>query len=160
MGEGGESVGGEAELSGVSGRRGEEHRLDDAYRATTYRVFIEGEEAIDLRIGDCTEALDDLLSHHGCDRWAFITACNPHSQPLPTEENAARQAELVAFVRERGWALFDGMGMPADSSWQPEASVLVLGISREDAVGIAKRFRQNAIVVGERGGAAELVYCV
>ena len=135
-------------------------QTDEAYRATTYRVFVAGEEPIDLRIGERCAALDRLLETCRCDRWAFITAWNPHSQQLPAEENAARQAELVNVLRVRGWVFYEGTGIPGDPTWQPEESVLVLGMSREDAVEIAKRFRQNAIVVGERGGTAELVYCV
>lgn len=133
---------------------------DEAYRATTYRVLVPGEEPIDLRIGECSHMLDGLLAKHGCDSWAFITAWNPHSQQRAAEENARRQAELVSVIRERGWIFLEAMGIPADPKWQPEASVLVLGIPREEAVEIATRFRQNAIVVGERGGMAELVYCV
>lgn len=133
--------------------------MDDAYRATTYRVFVPDEKPVDLRIGQRSSAIDLLLDTHGCDEWVFITACNPRSERVSASENEARQTELVRVIRERGWNFFEGMGIPADSKWQPEASVLVLGISRDEALEIGKHFGQNAIVVGQRGGAAELVYC-
>ncbi len=133
--------------------------LDDHYRATTYRVFVPDEQPIDIRIGEASAKLDALLAKHGVEAWAYVTAWNPASRQLEAQANRARQAALSDVVRERGWVHFEGEGIPANSTWQPEASVLVLGIARSDAVALGARFGQRAIVAGERGGAAVLVYC-
>ena len=132
--------------------------LDRAYRATTYRVYVAGGE-IDIRIGERSAALDGLLEERRASSWAFITAWNPGSRALAEDENAKRQAELLALLRERGFERLEGSGIPARADWQPEESVLVLDVDRDDAVGIARQFGQVAIVAGERGGAAALVYC-
>jgi hypothetical protein len=133
--------------------------LDDRYRATTYRVFVPDAAPIDVRIGELCARLDVVLATHAAHTWAFITAWNPGSRQIPAEENEARQAELLGILRERGWRCFDGAGIPDRSDWHPETSVLVLGISKDEAVTLGRRFGQNAITTGRHGEAAELVYC-
>jgi hypothetical protein len=133
--------------------------VDAAFRATTYRVFVTHEAPIDLRIGERSARLDALLEKHAIETWAFITAWNPGSHRIPAEENEARQAALLSLLRERGLHFFDGSGIPADSAWQAEPSVLVLGISVDDAVELGRRFDQLAIVAGQCGKAADLIYC-
>lgn len=125
--------------------------LDAAYCATSYRV---GKLA--LRIGEPHPWLDRLLENRGLERYAYLTAANPGSAPLPAAENAARMRalskELEGFVVLRGAAHAD------DGAWEPEPSFLVLGVSRDDAAALGRRFGQNAILVGERGGAPELLW--
>ena len=55
--------------------------------------------------------------------------------------------------------LFEGQGVPDAADWEPEISLLVLGIGREQAVAIGRDFGQLAIVCGRPGGVAELVAC-
>ena len=134
--------------------------LDAEYRATTYRVYgPPGGTPIDLRVGEVSARLDKLLAGYAIERWAFISAWNPASRSLPEEVNNTRHAELLQLVRERGWRFYEGSGIPSNSDWKPEKSVLVLGISREDPVILGKRFGQNAVVTGQHGGQAQLVYC-
>ncbi|HEX2829732.1 MAG TPA: DUF3293 domain-containing protein [Burkholderiales bacterium] len=131
--------------------------LDAAYRATTYRVY--APDAIDLTIGARSAALDGLLEERRADAWAFMTAWNPGSRQFTEAENARRQAELLALLRDRGFEWLAGSGVPARPDWQPEESVLVLDVGCDEAIAIAQEFGQVAIVAGKRGGAAELVYC-
>lgn len=126
--------------------------LDAAYRATTYRA---GKLAV--RIGEPAPALDLLLADRGLDEWAYLTAHNPGSVALAPEENRARQKRLLARVA--GHPVLLGEAVADDAGdWAAEPSVLVLGIRREDALSLAREFGQNAIVCGQRGGAAELVW--
>lgn len=128
----------------------------DAYRRTTYRVFA-GDSPIDIRIGSAPPALARLLENGGATTWAFVTAWNPRSNALPPDENQARQRALIELVGRHGWPALPGLGIGHDETWQPEESLLILGISRQEALGLARRFGQAAIVFGERGGPAELV---
>lgn len=135
-------------------------RLDVEYRATTYRVFgPPGGTPIDLHVGEVSASLDKLLAGYAIKPWALITAWNPASRSLLAEVNDTRHAELLHVVRERGWRHFEGIGIPSNSDWEPERSVLVMGISRDEAAILGKRFGQNAVVTGQRGGKAQLVYC-
>lgn len=132
--------------------------LIGSFLQTTYRVNAGPAGAIDIRVGSTCPALDDLLVRHGATGWAFITAWNPMSRPLPQEENRARAAQLAAELRGR-FVLFDGAGIGDAGDWPPEESLLVLGIDEAEAVAIAIRYRQLAIVAGETGGTARLVRC-
>ena len=120
-----------------------EQPFQAAYEQTAYWV----EDRFALRCGERSAALDDLLAGTGHDNWAFVTACNPLSIRLDDTANAARMTALEKRVRA------------IDGDWPPEPSLLVLGIDEPDAVALAGEFRQAAIVVGRRGGAARLVDC-
>jgi hypothetical protein len=122
-----------------------------AYNETEYRVF---DPPLVLKIGERNESLDKLLFEHGQEEWAFITASNPHSNPLPDGVNGARFALLKEAVKS--YLYFEGEGVGPDP-WKPEHSLLILGIREMEAVEIGKSFDQNAIVTGRIYSPAELI---
>jgi len=129
-----------------------------AYLATKYCAStLRGE--ISILIGDQHPALDSLLEEHGASEWAFITAWNPYSEEIDPAENAARHKALTQKVSELGYLAYEGAGIPDDTDWQPEASLLILGIDATAAVELGKKFGQNAIVLGEIAQPAELISC-
>jgi hypothetical protein len=133
--------------------------LEQAYRATTYRVDVPGRPSIVIRVGGQGDALEALLVAHGAGSWAYVTAHNPGSVPLSGAENERRHRELVADVARCGAvAVFDGLGV-GDDGWLPEASLLVLGMGREEARSLGRKHGQVAVVYGERGKPAELLWC-
>ena len=73
-----------------------------------------------------------------------ITAWNPESVPVPAEQNATAQRELLADVEAAGLIALPAVGMSRDRSWAEE-SVLVVGATREWVLGIAKKYKQNAV---------------
>ena len=89
--------------------------------------------------------------------WAFITAENPYSKKLSDVENQLRFKQLMEVIRKMDLDFLNGLGVPSDSSWTPEKSLLVLGLSKEEALSLGKQFDQQAIVFGEYGGEAELI---
>jgi hypothetical protein len=112
-----------------------------------------------LRVDEFHPDLDALLCEHGTEQWAYITAWNPASEPLAEEENQTRQSKLEQELSAAGYSLFQGEGKPDEDDWDPEQSVLVAGISRQEAVRYGVKYGQNAIVCGRIGEAAELVWC-
>jgi hypothetical protein len=122
--------------------------LDAAYRATDYWVDDFPGGPFVIRTDELCRELADL-------QWAFVTACNPLSQRLPGEANAARMVELENAVRGR-WEYYHGRGVGRDVTWPTEPSLLIVGIEKGDAVELAKRFGQNAIVTGRAGEPATL----
>lgn len=125
--------------------------LEFAYAATTYQAG-----SLRLRVGEPAPALDALLAARGLDQWAWLTAVNPRSQPLPPAENRRRMADLLSRLQGRLWLRGEAVSDRGD--WPAEPSVLVLGMSRAEAVALARSYQQNAILFGERGGLAHLVW--
>ena len=134
-------------------------QLLEAYRATTYRADVGG-TTVELRIGEPADDLSDRTGVQPDIAWAFISAANPGSEQLPQEVNLSRHQALEAELAGRGFDVFSGWGVPDGDDWEPEISLLVLGIERDDAVAIGRRFDQVAIVCGRIGGVAELVQCL
>jgi hypothetical protein len=125
-----------------------------AYLAAEYVVY--GDPPIVLRIGERSRALDVLLEDAGTETAAFVTAANPGGRPADPADNALATEALVHAQREAGYACVPGEGRDPRGEWPAEASVLVLGISRREAEILGRSYEQNAIVVVERGKAAEL----
>ena len=115
----------------------------DAYRATDYLVF--GDIPLTLRIDESNADLAALHAAAQVHSSAFISACNPYSQPLSDAQNASRQAALAALLQESGYFFIDGSGQSRDKKWR-EPSFLVLGITLPEARELAVRFEQNAIL--------------
>ena len=129
-----------------------------AYRRTRFCADT-AQGRVVIRLEETCPELDALLRATGCERWAYITAFNPGSVRLSDDQNDARQRELEDAVRQVGHPMFPGEGIGEDGAWPPERSILVLGMEREAAVQLGRRFDQRAIVCGEVGSVAALVLC-
>jgi hypothetical protein len=129
--------------------------LETAYRATRYRVE-HPDGSFVLRIGVRSRTLDRLLTRHGHRTWAFVTAWNPLSEITPSEQNAAWQSRLEYDASRRWGPIFAGRG--EGDGWPAEVSLLILGISEFDASELARNYRQAAVVVGNFGEPARLVW--
>ncbi|MFA7265070.1 MAG: DUF3293 domain-containing protein [Candidatus Nanopelagicales bacterium] len=73
-----------------------------------------------------------------------ITAWNPESALVSAEQNAAAHRELLADVEAAGLVALPAFGMSRDRSWSEE-SVLVVGASQGWVLGIAEKYKQNAV---------------
>jgi hypothetical protein len=132
---------------------GEHRKLSAAYAAAYYRVS--ANPPFVLRVGEPSAALDALLALHAADTWAFVTACNPASVLLPNDVNAERMSRLREMLTR--FTTYPGESCGPAGEWA-EPSVLVVGISRDEAVQMARAFGQAAILAGERGRPAGLVW--
>lgn len=131
--------------------------LAASYLATTYRIA--GDPApIEIRVDRLHPEVDRLLAQYGASDWAFVTACNPGSQRLTPDENGARHARLRERVAALGLAVHDGEGVPDAPDWPPERSLWIAGLEREAARLLGQEFGQYAVVTGQAGAAAELVW--
>ena len=116
--------------------------------------------SIDIHIGSRNPDLEELLNTLRLREWAYITAWNPRSKERSAEENAAAHRAFLQELHARGFRhYFEGEGIPDNPGWAPERSVWIAGISRADAIALGAQCGQNAIVVGQLGGVAELVFC-
>jgi len=132
--------------------------LHAAYLQTTYWVEARP-QPLALRIDEQSPRLDRMLGERGASRWAFLTAWNPRSQLRPHWDNAGRDRQLLRVLRSLGWQWLHAVAQGDGGDWPAEPGVLVPGMGQTQARRLGCRFRQHAVVVGERGKAARLVWC-
>ncbi len=126
--------------------------LIEAYKNTKYIVF---KPTLIIEIGKLNQEIDDIMINHNSNSWAFITAYNPFSRILTNDENRLRHDELKELTKD--YMTFEGHGVGENPTWEPELSLLIIGISKDDASKIGKEFEQNAIVYGEVNNSPELL---
>jgi hypothetical protein len=103
------------------------------------------------RIGRRSATLDALLRAKGARQAGFVTAWNPFSRPMPRGWNERMLARLRQA--ERGRVLSEGWGR--GKLWA-ERHLLIAGDPRRLAV-LARRYRQNALVIVSPGRPARLL---
>jgi hypothetical protein len=129
--------------------------LIQAYKNTKYKVF---NPNLEIQIGVMNKDLNELMSKNNASEWAYITAFNPYSKVLTDLENKDRHHELQEVTQS--FLTYEGHGVGTDSSWEPELSLLVIGVSKEEAIILGKKFEQNAIVYGKVDSTPELLILV
>jgi hypothetical protein len=115
-----------------------------AYLETDYRVH--GEPGFTLRVGRTSAELLAAHKRRRTDCSAFLTACNPFSQPLDAAANAARQAALAKELSGRSLAFVPGVGQHPSNGWPGEDGFLVFGLTLEAAKALGTRLEQNGLV--------------
>lgn len=126
--------------------------LIEAYKNTKYIVF---EPTLTIEIGKLNQEIDEIIIKHNSNAWAFITAYNPYSRVLTNDENRVRHEELKDLTKN--YMTFEGHGVGEDPTWEAELSLFIIGISKDDALKIGKKFEQNAIVYGKFNNSPELL---
>jgi hypothetical protein len=127
--------------------------LVSAYRRTHYRVADQG-YAFTLLIDQPCLALQECMVRTQVSEAAYVTAWNPRSVPTSQEANDMAQRSLLAELATQDWPLLHGAGVDPDGHWPPEPSLLILGISREQASELGRSYGQNAIVAASVSDAA------
>lgn len=115
-----------------------------AYLGTHFNVH--GATPTTLHIGEANATLLALQSAAHVASSAYITACNPHSQPFDSTTNNARHAALAAELHAQGLTFVHGVGEHPSGSWRGEDSLLVFGLSLESTRTLGTKYQQNAVV--------------
>ena len=133
--------------------------LIQAFLETHYRVHQHGSvvPTMTLRVGDASPDLIALHRTHGVDCSAFLTASNPFAQQVDDASNLERQEALKQEVSRRSLVFLHGEGQHPTNGWEPEPSVLALGLSLEDAKVMGRKYEQAAIVWSGPTAVPELV---
>lgn len=116
----------------------------DAYRQTHYRVL--GPNGFTLIVGQHNPALAGAHAERMVNASAFITACNPYSQPLSEADNAVRHRVLAEDLMARHFTFVEGLGEHLHNEWPPEPSYLVFGMDKAEARATGARYQQNAVI--------------
>ena len=152
----------------------------DAYKNAKYFVlkednFNKAPENIDflITVDLIIPQIDTLIkaSRLNCSSWTYITAFNPYSEEYSKERNRQQNQYLLEELKghPNKFIIRYGFGASSDYdkrkrlseqssiTWPPEESFLVIGISREDAMTFGRKYKQNAILFGEKSAPTELV---
>ncbi len=97
------------------------------------------------------------MREHGASGAVFITAYNPYSNQVSVEENAAAMKALEDDLQYLGLPYFPGEGADPKGLWTAEPSFLVIGMSYEQAITLAKKYRQNAVLVSRQDAVPSLL---
>ncbi len=129
--------------------------LEASYLDTTYSVFI-GKVKYDCRIGEAIPAaVKKLLEKE--QTAAILTAWNPRSQVLDSEENNNRNKQLLSEL-QNNYSVLNALGQGTDNNWPAEESFFIIGLSKEQAEQLAFQFEQNAYVWFEADKAVSLEF--
>jgi hypothetical protein len=130
--------------------------LRRAYEKALYVVAAQPELVI--RVGEPNPRLDRLLEERQASTAAYVTASNPRGEERSERENDRANAELSRLAAP--YACYPGEGRDPEGRRAAEKSLLIVGIAREEAEQLGRRFDQNAIVFIEKGRAPGLVVLV
>jgi len=116
--------------------------LDQAYRATVYRVLYG--EPFDLRIDRYSQALADWQLHMSVSHSDLITAFNPGSRVCSGAENVHRSRQLERRLPSN--LRVAAVGIDPSGVWPDEAGFLIGGMDRDQVLELMVEFGQNAWV--------------
>jgi hypothetical protein len=119
-------------------------RTIQAFLKTEYRVH--GEPGYTLTVGQPSAELLAAHVRQNADCSAFLTACNPFSEPFDETANAARQSALANELSCRSLTFLPGVGQHPSNEWPGEASFQVFGLTLEASKALGVRFEQNGFV--------------
>lgn len=134
--------------------------FETAYLETIY-VLTASDVIFELKIGEFYVAFNNWLTKHNIKTWVKMTAANPYSRELTTEENVERNHLLRNDLATLGYyTLYGSEGRPPHGEWQPEPGFFVPNIKLQKALTLAKKYEQNAILYGYFHGVPQLVWTV
>lgn len=134
-----------------------DEQLQAAYESARY--FFD-DPGLKMRIGMTHPELDEWVRSKGAETWVFLTPCNPFSQMLSERENAKRLAALRIWAVQQGLHCSSARAGSEKDDWPEEEGCLLLGPDREQARQLGVYWQQNAVVYGQQGGIAELIWCI
>lgn len=126
-----------------------------AYLETEYRV--QAAPGFTVRVGQNNADLLAAHARHGAACSAFLTACNPFSEPVGRASNAARQAGLAEALSGRSLTFLPGIGQHPSNDWPGEDSFLAFGLPLDAAKVPGTRCEQNAFVWSGADGVPKLI---
>ena len=106
---------------------------------------------ISFHVAVPSRELDSLIATTA----SYITAANPHSKVKSPLENQIAHARLQSLVA--GYASHPAESRDPVRQFPPEKGLLVLGITRYDAMAVGRVLEQNAIVFIEKNRPPELL---
>lgn len=131
--------------------------LLDSYKKTHFSV--NGPTGTFILRTDCYSAeLEASHKRNYVRTSAYITAHNPASEPQTDIWNSDAQKAMEAEVAASGFKTVPGSGIDPNNEWPAEPSILILGIDKDDALDLGKRFGQNALLFSASDAIPTLIF--
>lgn len=127
------------------------------YLASLYCYRDAGHETV-IHVGVRSRELAALQRSRGVSSSAYMTAWNPGSKALEKAENKSRNEERRREAQALGLEVLEGEGRSPTRDWCEE-SFLFLGIPRDRALELARKYGQVAFLQVGGEGVPELVIC-
>jgi len=127
--------------------------FEEIYKNAYYLIY---DLNYNIKLDELNPVIDALLKDIDIKEWGFITGFNPQSIPHCKEENNSFNENL--FNDLEGYKLLEGEGGDVSGEWGIENSFLVLGINKNDLIKLGKEYDQKAVIYGEIGKKAELLF--
>lgn len=131
--------------------------LEAVFRATIYRVFLPA-GICDLRADVTSETLRCWLETAGAAEFAILTAHNPGGERCDEEENAARQSQLECDLLAAGFEPYAGENVAVGGGWPDEETSFVPALPLTQAVALAAKYGQAALIHGGSDGLPRIVW--
>ena len=132
--------------------------LEKSYLDTTYSVLIEGKK-YDIKIGKpIPSVINHLLENENKKSAVILTAWNPRSKALSSEENIKRNTKLYSYLKNNKYIIYKALGQGNDTSWPAEESFFIMGITKETVEQLAVEYGQHAYVWCESEKSASLIF--
>lgn len=132
--------------------------LVEAYHQTCYHVEVDG-VMFALFIEQPNFEFECYCHKENVHQWAIITAYNPYSNLVPEALNLQANMELEKELQTLGYVFYRGDGVPNNGSdWLIEKGFWIPNIDVETSKKLAKKYQQNAIVIGSSNTLPQLYF--
>jgi hypothetical protein len=102
-----------------------------------------------LHVGRYSKALQEIHLRFGASSSAFITACNPLSVIQNQQQNENATQSLQQVLLAAGYRSLPATGRDPKSHWPDEPGFLVIDITCNQALKIAAKYQQLAILFND-----------
>jgi len=136
--------------------RGRNEVLKAIFKKVHYIIEVPGGN-LALKIDEINPRFDNFLKENSYTTWTFITPQNPHAQKTGVEENLRFLKEF--FKEIEGRQFLKAHTETPGALWPEEQGACIFAVSLEEALKIARKFCQKAIVYGEIYHAPQLFFC-
>jgi len=102
-----------------------------------------------LRVGHYSKPLQDIHIRFGASSSAFITAYNPRSEIQSLQKNETATQLLQQDLHATSYSSLPATGRDTKSLWPDEPGFLVIGISCKQALKLAEKYHQLAILFAD-----------
>jgi hypothetical protein len=133
-----------------------------AYEKAVYAVF--ASPGVEFRVGEPSDILDAMMAMNRVRTAAFVSSATARGEPSTDNQRKLEEfllrSRVADVAAQHKYRVYQGEGRDPRGKWKPEPSVLIMGMSREEAAALGRQLEQNAVVFIEKGRAPELLVLV